>query len=307
MLSILLAAHNARGYTAQCLRTLVKTFELLQVDPTTLEFVLIDDASDPEHQIPQLLLEFRGQVRSTVKILRFRTHRHYTHAVAYGLAAASGEAVLFVSHDMVVPPSCVTMLLQVAQEDPTIGIVRPSSRHMDGTPQHVISPPLPIRSFESVQAFSHYVATTCGNEYVQDHLLIGDAFLVKREVLDRIGVFDLRFRGFLGDLDFGLRAQRAGFKIGTALGAWLHHEGSGYCKETVHLGKAQMAELQAKHEAEVAAAFAEFRTKWDPRDLPEKYLGLDSLETPRLREMQLPESMLYCAPPALTDDTLEML
>ena len=307
MLSILLAIRNSRGYASQCLRTLAQTCELLGLRPSMLEYVLVDDASDPEQDIPGLLGEFRNRVLSRVQIVRFKTPQHYTHAVAYGLAATSGEAVLFISHDMVIPPSCISMLLRVAQGDPSIGIVRASSKHMDGTPQHVIAPPLPVRSFESVQAFSQYVATTCGTEYVEDHLLIGDAFLVKREVLNRIGVFDTRFRGFLGDMDFGLRAQRAGFKIGTAVGAWLHHEGSGFCKEAVHLGKATMADLQAKHDAEVQAAFEQFRAKWDPQTLGRKYLGLDSLELARLREIEAPESLLYCAPPSLHDEFVELL
>ena len=186
MLSIVLAFRNSRGYATQCLRTLAQTCELLGLAPSMLEYVLVDDASDPELDIPGLLREFRSRVMNRVQIIRFKTPQHYTHAVAYGMAATSGQAVMFISHDMVVPPSCVSMLLRVGQEDASIGIMRPSSKHMDGTPQHVITPPLPIRSFESVEAFSQYVTTTCGTEYVQDHLFIAPSFPFLRRELEAL-------------------------------------------------------------------------------------------------------------------------
>src|SRR5687768_13980768 len=123
MLSVLVPVRNSREFAAQCLRGLAATLEAMRADSASLQFVLVDDFSDPERDIAGLFRQFREGVRAEVKILRFKSHQHYTHSVAYGMAACDGDGVLLVSHDMVVPPACVEMLLRVAETDGSIGII----------------------------------------------------------------------------------------------------------------------------------------------------------------------------------------
>jgi GT2 family glycosyltransferase len=66
-----------------------------------------------------------------------------------------------------------------------------------------------------------------GRAAVEDRLLTGDVMLVKRAVLGRVGVMDSRLFGSVGDMDIGLGAQRAGFRLVCATGVWLYHEGAG--------------------------------------------------------------------------------
>ena len=69
-----------------------------------------------------------------------------------------------------------------------------------------------------------------GLAFTEDQVLSGDSILVKRAVLERIGVMDTQFFGYFGDVDFGLRCHLAGFKLICAKGAWLRHEGAGHIK-----------------------------------------------------------------------------
>ena len=83
-----------------------------------------------------------------------------------------------------------------------------------------------------------------------------------------------------------MRAQRAGFKLVCAKGAWLHHIGAGYIKqqsidetqdiETVHQARMQI----------VQAAYYEFRKKWDT-DMPEIYNGVNAINFKKLREKKV--------------------
>jgi GT2 family glycosyltransferase len=55
----------------------------------------------------------------------------------------------------------------------------------------------------------------------------GICFMVRRSVFAAVGPFDENFRvGQFEDADFFLRAQRAGIKMATTGGAFLHHFGS---------------------------------------------------------------------------------
>src|SRR4051812_11584773 len=224
MLSVVIAVRNTNQSTIQCLSSTLRAQNALGT--TDVEYILIDDASDAPQQIPALFDQFRRQlpqgVRSTV--LRFKQHQHYTRALAQGFSVAKGRHVLFVSHDMLISAEYVRTLLAVAASDDAIGLVRGTSPYVDCFPQHQVRPPFTIRTFEELDAFAQYVSAYWGLHAVEDNLLTGDSMLIKREVFDKIGVFDSRYFGYFGDIDFGLRVQRAGFKMVCAKGAWLWHE-----------------------------------------------------------------------------------
>ena len=231
MLSVVIAVRNTSQPTAQCLSSLLRAQNALGT--IDVEYVLMDDASDPQQQIPALFEQFRKQLPQGVgsSVLRFKQHQHYTRALAQGFSVAKGRHVLFVSHDMLVTAEYVRTLLAVAAGDDSIGLVRGTSPYVDCFPQHEVRPPFNIRSFDDLDAFSHYVSAYWGLHAEQDNLLTGDSMLIKLEVFDKIGVFDPRYFGYFGDIDFGLRVQRAGFKMVCAKGAWLWHEGAAAYKD----------------------------------------------------------------------------
>lgn len=64
--------------------------------------------------------------------------------------------------------SLAQTLLAVSTIDRSIGLVRGVSNYVDCFPQHVIAPPVSLRSFEDVISFSDYVAHAHGLTYVQN-------------------------------------------------------------------------------------------------------------------------------------------
>src|SRR5439155_11059883 len=139
------------------------------------------------------------------------------------------------------------------------------------------------------------VRSRSGGEVVDWPMLIGDAMLVKRAVIDRIGVFDTRFYAYMADIDYGVRLHRAGFRHAIARGAWLHHEGEGTAKETAATGGATMPEYSRRMLAEVAAAYEQFRQKWGGDNLP-----------PTFREMKRHHfEALHALPGEVPGDTFQ--
>lgn len=269
MLSVIIPARNSKALTSNCLSSLVFTFQYVTF-PT--EFILIDDNSDENEGILPLFLNFRKSVKSTVKIIRFQQRQHYTGVFTCGLSQAEGNQVFFLSNDMMLTPDFLKTVLSVANLEPEIGVVRGISQYTDSHPDHICSPPFPMRGYQDVLDFSNYISRYQGLHYVEDKLLSGDAILIKRTVLDKIGVMDTRFFGYFGDLDYGIRAKRAGFKLVCAKGAWLHHEGGGHIK---HEANTENVNLNLKHQNRmqmVQAAYINFREKWDT-SLPETYPG----------------------------------
>src|SRR5207247_857064 len=226
-----------------------------------VEFIFTDDASESDADLPGLLKQFRGTVSSAVTIFRFRERQHYTRACAYAFSRARGERILFVSHAMIVTPDCVQILSNVAGLDPRFGIVRATSPYVDCFPQHQVALPLPARGLRDLFAFARYVAQCQGLQWVEDRLLTGDVMLIQRAVLDKIGVMDPRYFGYFGDIDFGLRAQRAGFLLVCAKGAWLLHEGAGYYQDEIARTGKDPQVVHAARMQVVDAAYRLFREK----------------------------------------------
>ena len=137
--------------------------------------------------------------------------------------------------------------------------------------------PLPIRTYDDVLRFSAYVSGYFGLSFTIDNLLSGDAVLVKREVVDQVGHMDTQFFGYFGDLEFGIRVQRAGFDLVCAKGAWLHHEGGGHIKAQV-----DDPERNAKRRQLVQTAYDLFRAKWCP-EAPEQWRSVEQLDFELMR------------------------
>ncbi|MBM4220957.1 MAG: glycosyltransferase family 2 protein, partial [Gammaproteobacteria bacterium] len=174
MLSVLVSFRNSRDRATRLLQSMLRTFR--QWPPGDVEFILIDDNSDPGQQIPQLLGGFRQQLAAGTKVTEFlfREHQHYSRALAYGFSAARGDNVLFISHDMLVTPDYVRTLLAVAALDSRFGLVRGVSPVVDAFPEHRVSPPFLLRGLDDVETFSRYVSEYWQLQSVEDRLLTGD-------------------------------------------------------------------------------------------------------------------------------------
>jgi GT2 family glycosyltransferase len=284
MLSVVLAVRNNRNAVGNCLSSILHTFNALGLP--SVEYIFVDDNSDPQQDVPGLFAQFRQQLPPTSNFIgmQFTQQQHYTRGLAYAFSAAKGKEILFVSHDMLLTASYVRTLLAVAAVDQSIGLVRGCSPYVDCFPQHQIRPPFNIRNFEDLNNFADFTARYWGLNWVEDRLLTGDSMLIKREAIEKIGVFDPRYFGYFGDVDFGLRLQRAGLKLVCAKGAWLWHDGAGAYKDQAAQTGQDMREIHARRMETVNAAYKLFREKWD-QNLPRDYPGVDAIDWERLRRM----------------------
>src|SRR5687768_4111860 len=120
MISVVLSVRNNSQQAANCLSSIGRALLQLKVP---VEFILIDDNSDPQQNITQMFEHFRAMVGTgpgtsgtgpKVTTMLFKQQQHYTRALAYGFSAAQGRHVLFVSHDMLLTADYVRTLMAVA-------------------------------------------------------------------------------------------------------------------------------------------------------------------------------------------------
>lgn len=275
MPSIIVPARNNADSTATCLGSILFAVSRLNL---ACEFVLVDDASAPDEKILDVFRKHRAAATGhQTKIIRSRKHQHYSGVFSIGLHHATRDVIFFISNDMIMTTSFIQALLLVSALSRDFGIVRGTSNYVDSHPEHVVEPKEPPKTFQEVDAFSRSIFSANGCGYVEDQVLSGDAILIKRALLDRIGVLDLRFFGYFGDVDYGMRAHLAGFKLVCAKGAWLFHEGSGHVKHELVRQSLSVDEVRDRRMALVEAAYQEFRKKWNIKT-PQVWAGGGSPE-----------------------------
>jgi GT2 family glycosyltransferase len=297
--TIIIPARNSETYTSKCLETVLYSVWQLNL---RCEFILIDDASDDSENILEVFNRFRAKAEDhRFKILRTGKRQHYSGVFSIGLHLSTLDPILFISNDMFVTPYFLKALHSVSQLSAVFGIVRGTSNFTDSHPEHQVVPPVHPKDYAAVMEFSRTRAEMFGNRYAEDDVLSGDAILLKRAVFDKIGVLDLRFFGYFGDVDYGMRAQLAGFKLVCAKGAWLHHEGEGHVKREAEIGFTTLEDRVRDRRALVNAAYQAFRQKWNVSE-PATYLSVKQIPFRRVAQSNRERVALkFELPPAIMD------
>jgi N-acetylglucosaminyl-diphospho-decaprenol L-rhamnosyltransferase len=177
-----------------------------------------------------------GEVPGDVRVLVNERPRTLSANVNLGVAATSGELVLFANPDAVPEPDAVATLTAFMAAHPRCGIAGPRVLWPDGTwqptrrrfptvagtlvrrtPLRLLFPPLERQK-------AHYLLDERPDGPVQADWLLGAFLLQRRELLDEIGGWDPGYRHYVEDIDLCYRAARAGWERWYVPTAVVRHE-----------------------------------------------------------------------------------
>lgn len=211
-----ISAHGNRATTARALDALFGSAE------GEFELILVDDCSPDD--VLALFLKTQQRHPQT-KILSFKQNLEYSGSLNAIFSHAKGCWVLFLSNDIFVTPAYLREIFLTARSNPSFGVVRGVSNFVDnGLETHNIAfPPGPV-SLEKLFAFGEEHASMFQGQHVYDSYLTGDAFLVSRAGLEKIGSLDPLFFGYFADHDFGVRARAVGFQLVLVQAAYAMHQ-----------------------------------------------------------------------------------
>lgn len=143
-------------------------------------------------------------------------NRGIEYALAHG-----ADYVLLLNNDTEVPPGLVAELVGVARSEPSIGLVGPVIYYAE-RPEQVWFAGMRFRhGLYVVRRGLHLKPPLAAVEDVD--FLSGCGMLVRREVWERVGLFDPRFFMYYEDLDFCIRAKEAGYRAVCATKARMWH------------------------------------------------------------------------------------
>ncbi len=151
----------------------------------------------------------------------------------WGIAHAKGDYIFIVNNDTEVTPDLLNKLLQPFEEHEEVGVTCPKIRYWDQPTM------IQYAGFNPMNHFTGRTSTVGERQLDQGqydtpgptHGAHGCAMMVKREVIEKVGMFPRKFFLYYEEWDWSTRILKAGYKIWYTPDALIYH------KESMSVGK----------------------------------------------------------------------
>lgn len=186
--------------------------------PSSYEIIVVDNAST-DSSVAWL------KEQKDIKLLCNTENKGFPEGCNQGVKLSSPEAdILFLNSDTVVYQNSIFHLRMCLYSDAAVGAAG-SVTNYAGNRQMVKCSCTTDDEYESL---AREINSNWEQRYSVRLFLIGFAMLVKRRVLDEIGLFDVRFSpGQYEDEDMGLRICQAGYRCVLCNNSFIRHYGGG--------------------------------------------------------------------------------
>jgi GT2 family glycosyltransferase/tetratricopeptide (TPR) repeat protein/2-polyprenyl-3-methyl-5-hydroxy-6-metoxy-1,4-benzoquinol methylase len=206
--SIVIVTHNQLPYTRQCVESILSRTD------EAYELILVDNGSSDG------TVSYLNSIEGA-KVVLNRENRGFAPANNQGIRIAQGRQILLLNNDTIVTTGWLEGMLEALYDRPDTGLVGPVSNSVSG-PQQI---PVTYSDLASMDGFAWQRRGL--RDMTEVDRLVGFCLLMRREVLDEIGLLDEQFEvGCFEDDDFCRRALQSGYKAFIAGHVFIHHFGS---------------------------------------------------------------------------------
>ncbi|OLP66715.1 hypothetical protein BACPU_00740 [Bacillus pumilus] len=231
--SIVMLTYNELHLTKQCIDSIKR-----HTPSDQYELIIVDNASTDGTK------EYVRELKN-VTVIENEENQGFAKGCNQGAKKATGDSLLFLNNDTMVTENWLPPLKEALFASKTIGMVGPVSNYVSG-PQLVQPSYTDVKELSSF-AKKHTAAQKGKRTYV--HRLVGFCLLVKRELIEDVGLFDERFvYGSFEDDDLCVRSLLKGYQLQIVHDSFVHHHGH--------------ATFRANQETNLSALFAENRLRF---------------------------------------------
>ncbi len=201
LVSVVITTRNRRDVVIDCLNS------VLRMNYANFEVILVDNASS-DGTVQAVMEKF-----PMVRVVAAEENLGLNGGKNLGQKEASGDYIFYLDSDTTVDERLLLEMVRVAESDVKIGVVTPK--------MYYLNPPDVIwYAGAKVNLLTSQTKNIGCNEKDEGQLdqireteFAPTAYLVKREVIERIGGHNEDLFMTYGDTDFGFRTREAGFKV----------------------------------------------------------------------------------------------
>ena len=221
-LSIVIVNWNTRDLLRKCLDAVYQ-----DLPRGLVEIWVVDNASGDGS--PDMVAQDFPQVR----LIRSRENLGFASANNLALRRSSAPYVLLLNPDTEVEPGALERLLRFLDTTPEFGAAGARLLNPDGSLQLSAYPrPTLLREFwrlfhlDKIKPLANYPMNDWGEEAPKEvDVLMGACLMVRRKVLDEIGLFDENFFMYSEEVDLCYRIQHGGWRLAWVPQAQVIHYG----------------------------------------------------------------------------------
>lgn len=204
---IIIPVWNLKEYTQQAVESIIKNTDY------PYRLIIIDNGSEKETK--EYLESLKNDIRLPGYILiRNEQNQGYTIATNQGMDASDAPYVCLHNNDTIVCKGWLREMINVAESAKEIGIVNPNSNNLGSRKPY----------WMSLEKYAEKLLKEYAGKYIEMATAIGFCYLIKREVIDKIGTLKVGYGlGNFEDTEYCIRAFRNGYKSVFARGAYVWH------------------------------------------------------------------------------------
>lgn len=213
--SISIVAYQSRELLRECLHSIQSNVRDLR-----LEIIVVDNGSDDG------TVEMVSRHYPQVQLVRNDRNLGFARPNNQAIKASRGKYILLLNPDTIVLPNALEQLVEFAEAHPRVGIVGPKVLNRDGTMQlqcrRSFATPWDLfcyfsrlsQLFPRSRLFARYLVTYRDeNEIHPVDAISGSCMLIRRTMMEEIGLLDEQFFAYQEDTDYSFRAHQAGWEV----------------------------------------------------------------------------------------------
>lgn len=209
--SIIILTFNKLNYTKLCIDSIRK-----YTDKNTYEIIVVDNNSSDE--TPKWL-----KAQTDIQCIFNKENLGFPKGCNQGIKISKGDNILLLNNDVIVTPNWLSNLNTCLYSSATIGCVGAITNNCSNYQAITTS----YKTIEEMISFAQKNNISCKYQWEEKLKLIGFCMLIKKEVIEKVGLLDERFYpGNFEDDDYSFRIKKAGYKLILCKDVFIHHFGS---------------------------------------------------------------------------------
>ena len=216
-LNVTIINFRAPQLVFDCLETLRTELDLAR----DCAVIVDNDSGDGSVDVIEAGLNDRGFTGWT-QFVRSPKNGGFSWGNNVGIKACDADYYLLLNSDTLVRPGAIASMLRGIESDQKIGLLGPRLEWPDAAPQNsAFRYPSPVTEFLQAAATgpldkifrAHLVSPPLSDVAVPAQWVSFACVLIRREVIEQIGLMDEGYFMYFEDIDYGRTAAKAGWKI----------------------------------------------------------------------------------------------
>ncbi|MBW3493262.1 glycosyltransferase family 2 protein [Bacillus sp. FDAARGOS_1420] len=254
--SIIILTHNQLQYTKECIHSIRK-----YTVQEEYELIVVDNAS-MDGTVEWL------QKQPDITLIKNLENMGFPRGCNQGISTAKGENILLLNNDVIVTEQWLTNLLKCLYAKENTAAVGPVTNNAS----YYSTIHTCYGGIQEMQEFASLYNQSDENKWEERMKLIGFCMLIKKTVLDEIGLLDERFTpGNYEDDDLSLRMFEKGYKLYLCRDTFIHHYGSMSWKEDVSKFSMILNENDRKFYDKWGFSSADLYIQYDLLEVADRY------------------------------------